>query len=270
MNAAKRKNEPGDLQRYHVPNLERALRIMEFLAEQAEGCGLSLIAEKLEFPKNSVFRIVSTLHAYGYVERDEVGKTYRLSRKLLDLGYAAIDESNLVEKSLDVMRRLRDETGETALIATLTQGRGIVLEQVPGLHPVKVVVEVGHSFPLHCAAPAKAMVAFLPEPERKSHLDTMSFPRFTKRTITSKQAMREELEQVVSLGYAVDHAEELEDLHCVAAPVLNHRNYPVASIWVTGPSYRLRAADFAKIGPLVAARAGEISARLGHQSIRLA
>ena len=100
--------------------------ILEFLAANPHGSGVSDIARELSLPKNSVFRIVSTLHAHGYLRRDESTKAFNLSRKLLSLGYAAVDENNLIEKSLDEMRRLRDETGETVLIGTLVQNAGIV------------------------------------------------------------------------------------------------------------------------------------------------
>ncbi len=104
-------------------------------------------ARQLKLPRNSVFRIVSTLNAHGYLMRDEADKTFRLSRELLSPGYAAIDEHNLIEKSLDVMRQFRDEDDETVLIGTLVDNQGVVLEQVPSTQPMKILVRIGHHFP---------------------------------------------------------------------------------------------------------------------------
>ena len=192
-NLANNRPEPG---RYHVPNLDRALMILEFLAGQSQGWGVSEIARQLDIPKNSVFRIVSTLHAHGYLLRDDGVKTYSLGRKLLALGYAAVDEHNLMEKSLDALRDLRDATGETALIGTLGHGEGVVLEQMPSPHAVKVLVEIGHRFPLHTAAPAKAMLAFLPPSETEPIIDGIRFTRFTEKTITDKEHYLAELEKI--------------------------------------------------------------------------
>lgn len=250
--------------RYHVPNLDRALRILEFLAEVPQGCGLSEIARRLQLPKNSVFRIVSTLFARGYLRRDPATKTFTLSRKLLTLGYAAVDEHNLVEKSLDQMRKLRDESEETTLIGTLADDQGIVLEQVPSKQHVKFLVDVGARFPLHTAAPGKAMLAFLAPDERRALLSQMRFTRFNERTITDRKRFEEFLAEVRATGYAVDRAEEIEGLHCVAAPIFDHRGRPLASIWVTGPSYRLRREDFARVSRLVIEKAQRISGRLGY------
>ncbi len=253
-----------DTTRYHVPNLDRALIILEFLASEPHGYGVSEIARRVELPKNSVFRIVSTLHAHGYLNRRDSDKTYRLSRKLLSLGYAAIDEHNLIEKSIQVMRELRDACDETTLIGTLIDNQGVVLEQVPSNQPVKVLIKIGHHFPLHTAAPGKAMLAFLPEDQCEAILDKMRLTKFNDRTITSKAKFREELAEVRELGYALDRGEELETLHCVAAPILDHRGHPVAGIWITGPASRLKTEDFERLGKIVMEHVHIISERFGY------
>lgn len=250
--------------RYQVPALERALSIMEWMATRPAGSGISEMAEALELPKNSVFRILNTLHASGYIQRDESSKTYRLGRKLLSLGYAAVGETNLVEKALDVMRVLRDLTKETTLFGTLLGDEGIVLEQVPSPLPIKFLVEVGARYPLHTAAPGKAMLAFLPESERSAIVNRIEYPRFTARTITSAKDFSAELDDVRISGYAIDHAEQIEGLHCIAAPIFNQHGYPCASIWITGPSVRLPRQNFSKLGEVVIEKAQIISARLGY------
>lgn len=251
--------------RYHVPNLNRALSILEFMASHPKGCGISEIARRLDLPKNSVFRIVSTLHYRGYLTRDSGGKHYRLGRKLLALGYSVISEQNLVERSLKRMRLLRDQTEETVLLGTLGDGYGLVVEQVPSSQPVKFLIDIGHRFPLHSAAPGKAMLAALTEDELEHQLAQMSFTRFNDRTITSRERYLEELAEVRRLGYAVDRGEELESLHCVAAAILNHRNHPLAAIWATGPSFRMTESDFEKIAEYVVESAKAISRKFGHR-----
>ena len=67
----------------------------------------------------------------------------------------------MVEKAIDVMRELRDDVNETVLLGTLVGTRGVILEQVLSTHPLKVMVDPGHNFALHTAAPAKAMLAYM-------------------------------------------------------------------------------------------------------------
>lgn len=251
--------------RYHVPNLLRALRIMEFLAANREGQTQADLARMLSLPKNSVLRITQTLADEGYLVRDGETKAYRLSRKLLALGFAAIGEEGLLEQSLDIMRDLRNVTREPTMIAILLEHEGVVLDSVPGLEPVRLVVEQGTHFPLHSAAPGKAMLAFLPEKEQVDLCQRLPFTRYTATTITSRDVFLKELKKVRQQGYAFDRGEEIEGVVCVAAPILDHHDRPIAAIWVTGPTFRLPETRLEEMGLLVAEHAARISARFGHQ-----
>lgn len=248
---------------YHVPNLERALGILELLAQHPAGLGLSDIAQVLNVSKNSVFRITQTLLAHGYLQRDDETRHFALTHKMLMLGYSALSEHNVVEMALDIMRELRDAVKETVLIGALAGTEGVVLEQVPGSHPFKFMVDPGTHFPLHADAPGKAMLAFLPNGEAERILRRTTLTRFTSRTITDVQTLLNEMRRIRECGYALDRAEMIEGCHCVSAPVLNHHGYPVAAIWTTGPADRLREGDFAAVGRQVAEHAKRISRRLG-------
>ena len=255
--------------RYHVPSLVRALSIIEYLAEHPGDCGAAEVADALSLPRNSVFRILTTLTDCGYLQRDPDNKAYGLTRKILAVAYRAIDGQNLVERSMDLLRSLRDLTGETVLIGTLTGKEGIVIEQVPSNNPIKVLVEIGHRFPLHTAAPAKAILAFLPASERDEVVGQIQFTRFTDRTCTNAAAFLDELRVIANTGYALDRGEEVEDIVCVAAPIFNHRCRPVASIWVTGPKSRISDRDIDPIRRAVMEHARKISARLGYDTPEL-
>jgi DNA-binding IclR family transcriptional regulator len=247
-----------------VPALDRALSILELLAQHPDGMRMREIAEKLELPANSVFRITATLEDRGYLLREGEDMRYTLSRKLLSLGYAAIGEDKLVEHALDVMQQLRDETQETVLVGVRADTQGVVLEQVAATQPVKFLVDPGTHFPLHTSAPGKVFVAFLPQAEREALLKKMKFTRYNERTLDSRAKFETELETVAEVGYGLDRGEQIEGLHCVGAPIFNHRGYPIAAIWVTGPSFRFAAADLPKIGVKVAAAAQIVSRRFGY------
>ncbi len=249
--------------RYHVPNLERALQILELLAKNPEGMTISQIAEALGVPRNSVFRITATLLDRGYLIRDDATKAFQLSIKLLTLAYDGLSEGTLVEKAIPVMRRLRDRIGETVPLGVRTGTEGIVIAQVQGIHPFRFVFEPGRRLHLHTSAPGKALVAFLPEDEREELIARLPMPRYNERTITDPDRYREELERVRRLGYAVDRAEETEGVHCVAACILDRFGYPLAAIWVAGPSVRLPEKEFDSIGPIVREHAERISRSLG-------
>jgi DNA-binding IclR family transcriptional regulator len=250
--------------RYKVPNLERGLRIMEFLLDYPEGLSQSEIASRLRYSKTSVFRVTMTLVEYGYLVRNEESKNLTLSRKLLAMGSKALDEKDLMGSALDVVRGLRDHVKETVLIGTLAGDDFIVLEQVLGSHPFKFSVDVGSRLPMHAAAPAKALLAYLPEREREAMIAKIDFVRYNAATITSPARYRKELDAVRAQGYAVDRGEQLAGIHCIAAPIFNRHGYPIAAVWTTGPADRVRAADFPEMGELFVSQVKIISSRLGY------
>lgn len=252
--------------KYHVPNLERALQIFELLSEHPGGLTIAHITESLNVPRNSVFRITATLLDLGYLRRDEDNKFFHLSPKLLTLGYAVVNESNLLENALTVMRELRDRYKETVPLAILQGHEGLILEGVQGTHSFRYVYEPGRRFQLHTSAPGKAMVAFLPEAEREQIIKSMAFQRYNERTITEPSAYRAELARVRQLGYSIDHAEQMDGMHCIGAPVFNRHGYPVAAIWITGPSSRIKEEEFEQIGQDVRRYADRISTTLGYMA----
>jgi DNA-binding IclR family transcriptional regulator len=257
-------NSPSKSETYQVPALERALSILELLAQHSEGIRMREIADRLGLPSNSVFRITGTLEDRGYLIRDGEDMRYRLSRKLLALGYAAVGEDKLTEHSLDVMRTLRDETHETVLVGIRDDLEGLVLEQVASTQPIKFLVAPGTRFPLHTAAPGKAVIAYLPKAERESVLQRITYTRYNERTLDSREKFEADLLNVTADGYGLDRGEQIEGLHCVAAPIFDHRGYPFAALWLTGPSFRFPATEFEKTGKLVASAAHQISQRFGY------
>lgn len=245
---------------YLVPALYRGLKILELLSEHPAGLPISGMSS-LGLPPASLYRMLMTLQECRYVVK-EANEHYRLSRKILSLGYNALDEAGVIEKALPVMRKLRDASGETVLAAVLYGSEGVVLEQAVSNQAVKVTVQPGHHFPLHTAAPGKAILAFLPEDEREKLLESIKYTVFTKASISSADAMRKELAEVVKSGVAYDRGEELEDIRCVGAPVFNHAGYPVAAIWISGPASRMGSEVLKKHARLVKEYAAEISAKL--------
>jgi DNA-binding IclR family transcriptional regulator len=254
----------SDDDRYIIPSVDRTFDVLEYLAREPEGKNITDIASELDISKNSVFRILKTLTKKGYVE--EYKRLYRLGSKLFKLGTIAVGESSLIEKSLYYMRDLRDEVGETVLLGKRVGTVGVILEQVPGTHPVKVMVEVGFHFPLHCSAPGKVFLANLPEKEAEDILAKLEYEVYTEKTINTREMFEAALKEAKEKGYAVDNEEEVIGVTCVSCPLFNSWGYPVAALWVTGPTARLSEDNFEEVGGSIAKYAEKISSTLGYGS----
>lgn len=256
-------NAPGEDARYIIPNLDRALAMIEHLSDCPGGMSASELSAALEIPKNSAFRIAVTMESRGFLERVEGSKRYRLTHRLLMLGAVAATDASLFERSADVMRRLRDDTQETALLGTLTPTGGVVLDQAMGTHAFKFAVDAGTRFMLHTAAPGKAMLAALPEAEREARVAQMEFRRFTPSTITTAKAYLKHLQEVAQRRYAFDLGEEIEGQTCIGSAIVGPTGTPIAALWITAPSSRIPDGRLDEVGEKVRGYADEISRRFG-------
>ena len=249
--------------RYSVPNLERALVMLEVLAQHPEGLNLTKITEKLAIPQNAAFRITHTLVNHGFLHRDPDSKVFTITKKMLSLGQCAVAHEHIIEYALPAMRELRDNVNGTVYLGTLLDNEGVIIEQAPGGHPFKLFVDLGTRFQLHCSAPGKAIMAFLPENEQEALLNKIKYVKYNERT-PGKRELRKELQEVVEIGYGIDRAEQFDGVHCIGAPIFDSTGYPVAAIWVSSPSIGMPESDFPKIGKQVTETALEISRRLGY------
>jgi IclR family transcriptional regulator, acetate operon repressor len=234
-----------------TPALDRALAVLEFISAHSEGVTQVEIRKGLGFTGNLVFRLTKALVAHGYVDREEPGPRFVLSRKLLTLAQPKREERSLVQLAREPMRWLRDATHESAHIGVRSGFECIVLDRVVGPHPFKCYVEAGAHGPLHAGAPGKVMLAFLPQKELEETLRHMPLPALTPHTITSRSGFAKHLAVVRQRGYAMDLGETVEGHHCVGAPVFDADGRPLASIWITAPTPRLSEADGERLAPHV-------------------
>ncbi|HAK46760.1 MAG TPA: hypothetical protein DCO79_12695 [Spirochaeta sp.] len=253
-------------ERYIIPNIARALKILEMLAKQEKGASISEIAQNFEIPVNSTFRIIKSLEAYGYVE--EENRRYFTTPRLLYLGYAGLNKKGVVQNSIDVMHALRDNINETVMLGTMVSNEIVIIEQLPSFEFIKFTTEIGHRVPVHASAPGKAILAYMPDEEKQAVIEHLSFDRFNDATIPSKSDMLDEINEIVKKGFSVDNGEEITGIICVAAPILDYRNYPVASVWMTGPDYRVKEKGIAEIGAAVIEAADKISRRFGMDNMK--
>ena len=249
-----------------VPALDRTLDIRELLSSSPAGLTLSELSVQLDLPKNSVFRITQTLLARGYLSRDAESMEFQLTPQLLRLSSPRWGSMSLPAISRESMTALRDETRETIQLGVLNGLEGVIIDQVEGLEPLRIVVDLGLRFPLHNNAPGKLLLAHLPVDQQEAALLHIKLTSSTSRTITTKTELRREFERIVSNGYSTDFAEADEGIHCVAAPVFDASEGVVATLWITGPAKRLPKYRFRELGAQVSAAGKRISRLIGEMT----
>ena len=219
-----------------VPVVKSTFRILEELSASG-ALGLNEITKRTKIPKSTVFRVLSTLHALGYVIRDG-NRDYCVSPTLVDLAGDQAHADVLRRAALPWMVRLRNESGETVNLGQFQFDRVVYLEVVPSEFALRLSERPGATVTPHASALGKAILAFSPREVVESFLRTHELAMFTRNTITEPQAFLEELRRVRDRGFAFDKGEASSLATCVGAPILAANGNAIAAMSISGPTSR--------------------------------
>jgi len=249
--------------RYKVQVIDRALAILEVLADEGPALTLAELAGRIRLPKSTVLRLLNVLRQHRFVARDSRSGDYSLGLKLVELGTCASSQLDFVERARPHLDRLMAATSETVFLSVLDGTEAVAVDRVESPRTVRVPLNIGGRTPAYCTANGKALLAFLPEAEIEARLSRAKLRRYTRNTIVTISGLRNEFRRVRTMGYAIDREEREEGLKCVAAPVRNHTGAVVASVGILGPAFRMADRKFPGIAASVVAAADAVSTELG-------
>lgn len=244
-----------------VQSVERAVMLLEAVSDGApEGETVAALANRCGLNRATAWRLLATLEAHDLVHVDPATHRYAVGLAVARLA-ASGSIVGLTRRAHGVLVRLSERTGETADLAIAQRHS---LTYVAEVAPPSVLSAnwLGRHVPLHATSSGKALLAWLPEEELFALFEQPLTP-YTRTTITSRTALRTELEETRHRGYGICAGEFEETLYGVSAPVLDQRGRPFAVVSVWGPRSRVPETRFPELGAL----AQEAAADIG-QSIR--
>lgn len=218
-----------------VETTKKSFRLIEELMER-DTAGVTELATDLGMSKTVVHNHLSTLVEEGYVISND--GDYSLSLKLLELGGYVRTQHPLYEVAEPKIHKLAKDTGELVNLSTEEYGKAVYLYRAKGDNAVDVNTSAGLRTYMHCTALGKAMLAYYPEERIEEILDRYGMPEKTQNTTTDRDVLYEELAEVRERGYALDMAERLEGLHCVAVPIQDDE-IPIGAISISAPASRM-------------------------------
>ncbi|HUI50960.1 MAG TPA: IclR family transcriptional regulator [Terriglobales bacterium] len=240
-------------------SLQKALRILVYMGEQAPEAGVTELASDLGLTKATVHRLLTTMERFDLIERNADTERYRLGLKLHQLGSRAVESRTLRTEAHRLLVEMSRRSRETVSLATPAPGGVICLDRLDSPHTIiTVCTPIGSMFPAHCTAAGKAILAYLADDEIEELVRRHGLRQFTPFTITQPSALKENLRLIRQRGYAVDHQELERGLSGVAAPVLSAHERVIAAVGIAGPTLRFRGKELAQKVALVT----EIGARL--------
>lgn len=244
-----------------IQSLDRALRILRVVAE-AGGLTLSDLAQRSGQATATVYRVLITLQAHGFVEVEEPGQLWHVGAGAFRIGSEFLRRTKVVERARQPMDRLMRATGETANLGIEMRDQVLFLAQVETHETIRAFFAPGTLGPMHCSGIGKALLAWYPE-ARTARIIGAGLPRFTDRSHGQGAGLLADLAATRARGYALDDEERTDGMRCVAAPVFNAHGEPAAGISVSGPAFRLTPDRATAIGTLVREAADEVTAATG-------
>ena len=220
-----------------VQVISRVADILRALEDAPDGLSLAEIAGRVGMARSTVHRLTVGLAAEGFVVPASPTGGLRLGPLLARLGNA--NHRELHEELRPFLRQLGEAVEETVDVAVRDGAEVRFIDQLAGRSRLRAVSSIGASFPLHCCANGKALLAAMPRKEA-DRLLPRRLEALTPRTITSRARLWEELDRVAEAGVAYDREEHTEGISAVGAAVRDG-GHPVAAITVVAPTQRFDA-----------------------------
>jgi IclR family acetate operon transcriptional repressor len=245
-----------------IKSLDRAMVVFEFLSE-AQGKTLSVLASDLGQSAATVYRILVTLEGRGLVEFDQVAQVWHIGPRAFVIGARFLKRTSLVERARPFLRRLMEDTGETANLGIEQNGQVLFVSQVETNASIRAFFPPGTLSQMHASGIGKALMAQMETSRLETLLAKAPLERFTEFTLIVHDALMADLAVTRLRGFAIDGEERNLGMRCIAAPIFDINGEAVAGISVSGPTSRVGSEQITELSRAVVAAAKELSAAIG-------
>lgn len=219
--------------RYIVPGLERGLKLLGSFTRERPEAGLGELAREHDLPRTTVFRLLHTLEANGFVTRVPGGKRYRLGSAVMNLGFEFLSTLELPEVARPILETLRDETGASAHLSIREGDEIVYVSRYASRSALTSNIRVGSRLPAHASSMGRAMLASLPRAELERLYGDRPLSQYTEQTPGDLGALLDLLEGDRQRGYVVSRSYYERGVVSIAAPVSDHAGQAVAAINIT-------------------------------------
>lgn len=230
-----------------VNSLAKGLRILEAFSAERPELTLSEAAGLAELDPGTAFRMLNTLVMLGYLARIPENRRFRLTLKVVDLGFHAIGRADLRETARPILRSIVGEVNEAASLGVLDGADILYIERVrAGLTRIGVDIRIGTTIPAFWSTIGEPLLAYLPKVELEHVLSVKPRPGAFPHKPMNRTEIEQRLASVRKHGYALRDSYFGSGLRVLAVPVLDIDNYPLAAISVAVPQMQMSMDDFRK------------------------
>ncbi len=222
-----------------APNqsVERSAAVLRAFLETTGGrteLRVADVARAIDLGVSTTSRLLATLEAVEFVERDPVSQLYRLGPALITLGGAAANQNPVHREARQVAQNLAAELELGANVAVRRGSELFYLCNFEGRRAPKNITLLGRRNPLHATGLGKCLLLGTDPDERRTLLGG-ELTRYTQHTVTAHDVLDAELAAAAGRGYATEVEELALGRACVAAPIRDGSGAVVAAMSVSGP-----------------------------------
>ena len=265
-----RSTRTGQSVDHGIRAVKRAIAILRAFSPSDPELSVTDFSGKLSLHKSTVHRLLATLESEGFVLRDPQSGRYRLGLPLLELGSLVTANLELRRVARSYLENANGICGETVHLGILDQGEVVYIDKIDSTRRLRMHSQVGGRAPAHCTGLGKMLLAALPAAALDQIIQQRGLRAYTDRTLTSPDALRNELAIIRQQGYAVDCGENEELVRCAAAPVIDHTARVVAAVSIATVGVDIESPRFKEYIELVLKIGKDISEDLGHGRAALA
>lgn len=246
-----------------VQSVDRAMLLIETLAEDDEGYRLTDLSIRTGLSPSTIHRLLTTLEKRRFVQFDREQSIWHIGAQSFAVGATFARRRNFVTQAMPYLRKLRDQTRETANLAVVDDGAMVILTRLESREIMRSVTKVGGRVPMATSGLGKALLSTYTEEDVFAIIRREGMPRLTSKSIVRAGELCKSLQDIRQRGYSVDDEEAQVGLRCVSAVVYDDCSEPLAAISVSGKASRVPNDRLPVLGKLVQEVATELTLALG-------
>lgn len=248
----------------NIQSVQRATDIISLFSKAPNRLGITEIAAALKLNKGTVWGLVTTLERQQFLQQDAATRKYGVGPKLFELGMVYVGGLEINARAARHVQGLADRTKLDARIGIWDNGTVLITFLAVPRSEDHISHQIGPRVPAYCSGIGKALLANLDPARLKDYLKDVELQRHTRATLTSREALRADLEATRERGYSISREEMIPGLAALGAPVFGRGRELVGALSISETPRIVLGKRLERLGYELGCAAADISREMGY------
>lgn len=258
-----RPRDPGGLDKnQRLRSVDRALSVLSLVAREVKA-PLNVISATAGLPASTTHRILETLREHRMVFYDELTQTWSIGVESFRVGQGYARRISFLDVARQLMRDLTRRTDETSSLCVLEDNEVVAVTQIESEAVIRAFMPLGTRSAPHACAAGKCLLAFAGGPLTGTRASPLGFESYTEHTLVDPARLADAFTHIRRLGWSIDDEEQVPGMRCLAAPIFDEYEQPIAALSIAGAKSRMTdhrleslAGDLCEVADIITHRSG--------------